>query len=163
MDTILFATDGSPSARAAQAEALTLAKATGWRLRVVTVWRIPILTGYGFAPTPYVPELADAEREHAENVAQAAVEAAKAAGVEATWELRQGDASDEICAAAKETAARLIVMGAHGWGTFQRVVFGSVSTAVLHHAPSPVLIVRGPDEEKDVDEPAATPVETAVR
>ena len=57
MDTILFATDGSPSARAAQEEALTLAKATGWRVRVVTVWRIPILTGYGFAPTPYVPEL----------------------------------------------------------------------------------------------------------
>jgi hypothetical protein len=54
-------------------------------------------------------------------------------------------------------------MGAHGWGTFQRLVFGSVSTAVLHHAPSPVLIVRGPDEEKDVDEPAATPVETVVR
>lgn len=162
MDTILFATDGSPSARAAQEEVFALAKATGWRVRVVTVWRIPMLTGYGFAPAPYLPELADAERDRAQNVAQSATEAAKAAGVEATWELRQGDAPDEICAAAKETAARMIVIGAHGWGTFQRLVFGSVSTTVLHHASCPVLVVHGP-EERDVDEPAATPTETAAR
>ena len=93
MDTILFATDGSPTAKAAAHEALELAKATGWGLRVITVWRTPVLNGYGFAPVPYLPELADIEREHAEMVAADAVEAARAAGVEATWEVRQGDAS----------------------------------------------------------------------
>ena len=32
--------------------------------------------------------------------------------------------------------------GAHGWGAFKRLVFGSVSTTVLHHASSPVLIEK---------------------
>jgi nucleotide-binding universal stress UspA family protein len=161
MNTILFATDGSPSAKAASHEAFELARATAWRLRVITVWRAPILTGYGFAPVPYMPELADIEREHAEKVAREAVEAAGAAGIEATWELRQGDASDEICAAADEMSARLIVIGAHGWGALQRLVFGSVSTAVLHHAHCPVLVVRG--AEVEVEQQTAKTTESASR
>jgi nucleotide-binding universal stress UspA family protein len=161
MDTILFATDGSPSAKAAAHEAFELAKATGWKLRVVTVWRTPIVTGYGFAPAPYIPELSDIERDHANKVALEAVEAAKAADVEATGELRQGSASDEICEAAEETAARLIVMGAHGWGAVQRLVFGSVSTSVLHHAPCPVLVVRDADHE--IEQETAKVTETASR
>jgi nucleotide-binding universal stress UspA family protein len=159
MDTILFATDGSPTAKAAAHEALELAKATGWGLRVITVWRTPILNGYGFAPVPYMPELADIEREHAEKVAEDAVEAARAAGVEATWEVRQGDAPDEICAAADALSARAIVMGAHGWGALQRLVFGSVSTSVLHHAHQPVLIVRGAEDE--IEAPTAKTTESA--
>jgi len=161
MDTILFATDGSPSAKAAAQEALELAKATGWGLRVITVWRTPVLNGYGFAPVPYMPELADIEREHAEKVAEDAVDAARAAGVEATWEVRQGDASDAICAAADALAARAIVMGAHGWGALQRLVFGSVSTSVLHHAHQPVLIVRGAEHEAEVE--VEKTIETASR
>ena len=161
MDTILFATDGSPSAEAAAQEAFELAKATGWKLRVITVWRAPILNGYGFAPVPYMPELADVERDHAKEVAREAVEAASGAGIQATGELRQGDASDEICAAAEETSARLIVMGARGWGAVQRFVFGSVSTSVLHHAHCPVLVVRGTDHETEHE--TAAVAETASR
>jgi nucleotide-binding universal stress UspA family protein len=161
MDTILFATDGSPFAKNAAHEALELAKATGWSLRVITAWRTPILTGYGFAPAPYMPELAAIEREHADKVAQEAVEAFGAAGVKATGELRHGDASDEICAAAAETGARLIVIGAHGWGALQRLVFGSVSTAVLHHARCPVLVVRGAEQE--AEDPVEKTAETVSR
>jgi nucleotide-binding universal stress UspA family protein len=142
MNTILLATDGSPSAEAATHEAIELAKATGAWLRVLTVWRAPILTGYGYAPVAYVPELAEVERERAGDVAREAAEKAVKGGVNATWELRQGEAIEEICTAAAETDARLIVLGAHGWGALQRLVFGSVSTGVLHHAPCPVLVVR---------------------
>jgi hypothetical protein len=35
----------------------------------------------------------------------------------------------------------LILLGSHGWGAMRRVVFGSVSTSVLHHARRPVLVV----------------------
>ena len=159
MDTILFATDGSPTAKEAAQEACGLAAATGWALRVITVWRTPSYTGYGFAPVPNLPELADVEREHAERVAREAVEVARGAGVEATWELREGDASDEICAAADALSARLIVMGSHGWGALQRLVFGSVSTSVLHHAHCAVLIVRDADDEAEAE--AAKTTETA--
>jgi len=147
VNTILLATDGSPSAEAAAHEAIELAKATGARLRVLTVWRAPILTGYGYAPVAYVPELAENEREHAELVARAAAEQAGRADVAVTWELRQGEAVEEICTAAAETGADLIVLGAHGWGALQRLVFGSVSTGVLHRARCPVLVAKAEHTE----------------
>jgi nucleotide-binding universal stress UspA family protein len=147
VDTILFATDGSPSARKALGEAIELAQETGWKLRVLTVWQMPLVTGYGFAPAAYVPELAETEKEHAAQVAHAAVAVAARAGVAATAEIREGLAADEICTAAAEEGARLIVMGAHGWGAIKRVLFGSVSTHVLHDAPCPVLIVRMSESE----------------
>jgi nucleotide-binding universal stress UspA family protein len=40
------------------------------------------------------------------------------------------------------------VIGAHGWGAFERLVFGSVSTGVLHHAPCPVLVVRDTEQSE---------------
>ena len=147
MKTILLATDGSPPAKKATDTAVELAGALHAVLRIVSVWRVPVYD-YGYVPLQYTPELVDAQRGGAEKAVEQAVAAAKAAGVDATSELRQGDASDEICAAAEETSADMIVLGAHGWGTVKRILFGSVSTAVLHHASCPVLVVRGEAEER---------------
>ncbi|MGZ8716102.1 MAG: universal stress protein [Gaiellaceae bacterium] len=148
MKTILLATDGSPSAKKATDTAIELAGALDAVLRIISVWRVPVYD-YGYVPLQYAPELVEAQRGGAGNAVEQAVAAAKAAGVDATSELRQGDASDEICAAAEETSADMIVLGAHGWGTVKRILFGSVSTAVLHHASCPVLIVRGEFEENE--------------
>ena len=141
MKTILLATDGSPSAAKATSTAIELAQTTGWDLHVVTAWTIPVST-YGFAPMTYVPDVTDAERERAREVLDEAVEAARVAGLEPTFELRQGPPADKICEAAEDTSAALVVLGAHGWGAVKRLIFGSVSSAVLHHAPCPVLVVR---------------------
>jgi nucleotide-binding universal stress UspA family protein len=142
MSTILMATDGSPSAEKATETAIELARAAAWHLHFVTVWSIS--TGsFGYAPMTYVPYSGESERERGREVLSAAVETARAAGIETTAELRQGTAVQEVCAAAAEVGADLIVMGAHGWGPIKRLVFGSVSTGVLHHAPCPVLVVRG--------------------
>lgn len=147
MHTILLATDGSPSAKKAAATAIDLAKATGWALRVVAVWHIPTYE-FGYVPLAYTPEVVEAARDHAGEVAEETVDVASREGVAATSELRQGYAVEEICAAAAESSADLIVLGAHGWGALKRIVFGSVSTAVLHSAPCPVLVVR---DEADVE------------
>jgi nucleotide-binding universal stress UspA family protein len=149
VNTILLATDGSPTAQAATVEAIELASATGWTLRVLTVWQTPVLTSFGFAPSVYDPKLAELEKEHAAEVAKRAAALAHEAGLEATFEVRQGFPADEICAVVAEERPRLVVMGAHGWGTFKRLVFGSVSNAVLHHASSPVLIVRATELEAE--------------
>jgi len=156
VNTILLATDGSASALAATHEAIDLAKATGWPLHILTVWGLPTVAGYGYAPGAYVPvqELCEAEEEHAGEVVQKAVEAAAEAGVTAASSIRKGHAAEEICAAGEELGATLIVMGAHGWGAFKRLVFGSVSTGVLHHAKCPVLVVRT-EETDTAEEPVA--------
>jgi len=76
MHTILLATDGSPSAKKATTTAIDLAKATGWKLRVVAVWQIPVYE-YGYLPLQYTPELVEAASGHAATVVKEAVEAAR--------------------------------------------------------------------------------------
>ena len=78
--------------------------------------------------------------------------AAYGAGVTATSSTRRGFPPTEICAAAEELDAKLIVMGAHGWGALKRFIFGSVSNGVLHNASCSVLVVR---MEADEGEPVA--------
>jgi nucleotide-binding universal stress UspA family protein len=144
MRNILLATDGSPSAESATENAIELAKATGWPLRVVTAWTVPV-SAFGYAPFAVPPEIGDGEQKQAREALDAAVARIEAAGLEARGELREGNPVDEICAAAREHGAGLIVIGAHGWGTMKRLVFGSVSRGVLHAAPCPVMIVRRDD------------------
>lgn len=145
MRTILLATDGSASAALATRTAIELAQASGAQLHVVTAWSIPI-SAYGYTPLVILPEVETAEREKAEQALALAVEQAKAAGVPATSAMREGEPVHEICTAARETGAWLVVVGAHGWGVVRRLVFGSVSTGVLHRAPCPVLVVRAGEE-----------------
>ena len=42
----------------------------------------------------------------------------------------------------REVGADVVVLGSHGHGWLQRVLLGSVSHHVLHHAPCPVLVMR---------------------
>jgi nucleotide-binding universal stress UspA family protein len=53
-----------------------------------------------------------------------------------------GDPAEEILVTAKDLDSDLIVMGARGLGGVERVLLGSVSEKVLHHARCPVLIVK---------------------
>src|SRR3990172_8150427 len=50
-----------------------------------------------------------------------------------------GHAVDRIVAVAEQERADLIVLGSRGLGSFQRLLLGSVSDGVLHHAHCPVL------------------------
>jgi nucleotide-binding universal stress UspA family protein len=140
MSTILVGTDGSAGARAATRVALELAKARGDDVLFVTAWRE--LRGDFYLPLAKLyPGLVEVEREWAQNMLARATAAAEAAGVEATTLSRHGGAADEICAVARERHARMIVIGSRGWGPIEGALFGSVSSAILNHAPCPVLAV----------------------
>jgi universal stress protein A len=56
--------------------------------------------------------------------------------------VREGSAYREILRMAVERAADLIVMGVHGRGAVDLLVFGSNTARVSRAAPCPVLIVR---------------------
>jgi nucleotide-binding universal stress UspA family protein len=138
MNPIILATDGSPSALRATRQAVELARATGAKLFIVSVWQAG-LTTYSAAA---LPESKRPAKDQACEAARTAVEAARAAGVEAESFVLEGDAVERICASAADTGASLLVAGSHGFGPVRRLVFGSVSTALLHHAPCPVLVAR---------------------
>jgi len=53
--------------------------------------------------------------------------------------------TDEILFFAKHYGADLIAMATHGRTGFNRLLHGSVTENVLHHAPCPILVVRTPD------------------
>ena len=139
MNPIILATDGSPSAADATRQAVELARSTGAKLLVVSVWHAGLTT---YSTTAALPESKRAAKEQACAAAQAAAEAARAAGIDAESFVLEGDAVERICESAADTNASLLVVGSHGFGPVRRLVFGSVSTALLHHAPCPVLVVR---------------------
>ncbi|HEX7495505.1 MAG TPA: universal stress protein, partial [Candidatus Limnocylindrales bacterium] len=78
--------------------------------------------------------------------AQAIVQRAKAAGVDATFLVWEGEAGDAIVAAADAENADLIVVGSHGRSGVSRFLIGSVSDYVVRHAHCPVMVVRGKPE-----------------
>lgn len=139
-DRILLATDGSEDAAAAARAASDLAARTGSDLYVVHVWNIPATVSPAVMPV-------DLFESGAREVLDIEVTRAKGEGVKvAEAMLIRGHPVDEILDLAEEIRAGLIVVGSRGRGTFRRMVLGSVSEAVVHHAACPVLVVRGGEE-----------------
>jgi nucleotide-binding universal stress UspA family protein len=136
---ILLATDGSPSAAEATLEAVELAKAFDTSLVVISVEHPPLLAGTGFYG--YGELLVENERIEAALSEACAVAAEAGVAYEGIHADDAASVADQICRLAATRKARLIVIGAHGWGAMRRVLHGSVSTAVVHLARCPVLVV----------------------
>jgi len=145
MTPIMLATDGSPSAEEATSEAIDLAARLELPLIVVSVAHdsTPGYGYYGYAEV--AAELRKIELERIGKVLEAIEARAEEAGVEVETLALEGLAGRELCKVAAEHDARLVVIGAHGWGRLGRLIHGSVSTYVLHHATTPVLVVHGDD------------------
>ena len=63
-------------------------------------------------------------------------------GITAQFVTGHGNPADVIVQEAEESGADLIVVGTRGLNAAQRVLLGSVSTNVVHHATCDVLVVR---------------------
>jgi nucleotide-binding universal stress UspA family protein len=72
------------------------------------------------------------------------VEKIRASGGEVTKAyLRRGRTSNEVIALCKEIDADLLVVGSRGLGTVRRLLMGSQSEEIVHHAQVPVLVLTG--------------------
>ena len=91
-------------------------------------------------------ELLAAERAHAAEIAQRAIDILAEHGRRARPMIRDGDPKREILDAAREIGADLIVTGVRGMGGFRGLVLGSVSRAISKAASCSTLVVahRGP-------------------
>jgi nucleotide-binding universal stress UspA family protein len=140
MNTIIAATDGSSAARAAVDRAVTEAAARGARLELVSAWSVLAGTEFG-APAVLSEDVMFANRDAMSAELDAAAAVARAAGVDVTLRLVDGEPAAEICRAATETRADLVIMGSRGHGRLASAVLGSVASRVIAHAPCPVMVV----------------------
>jgi nucleotide-binding universal stress UspA family protein len=152
---ILLAIDGSPCSERAVAEVARRPWPGDSQVRIVSVVEppAPLVAEPYMGVTSYFEEVERLKRSQAqETVARAA--AALRAG-EGTTLL--GVSADVVTGSAKRTiveeseswGADLVVLGSHGYHTWERMLLGSVSQSVAAHAGCSVEIVRCRKEEKD--------------
>ncbi|MCI4361773.1 MAG: universal stress protein [Thermoplasmata archaeon] len=149
--SIAVAVDGSVPARRALNVAIDLARLSSATLAVVGV--VPAPRVYSDSGGAVMQVLAENRREFERILAQAG-ETARAAGVtHVTSDAREGAIAEELLAFLEERRPDLLVMGARGLSTTGRLLLGSVSDGVVHHARCSVLIVRPPAELPPVAPP----------
>ncbi|WP_332449175.1 universal stress protein [Methanoculleus sp.] len=145
--SILVAVDGSAVSHRALDEALTIARAVGASVdavHVIQTGTYPALTLNELEPPDMARQalLESLEREADEILADAERRAA-GAGLPITVHKHWGHPGAEITALAQELGTDLTVVGSHGRGRLDRFFLGSVSSYVVDHATSSVMVVRG--------------------
>jgi nucleotide-binding universal stress UspA family protein len=143
MPGVVVGVDGSGHSRRALEWAMREARQHHLPLNVVTVhppparpatgiyWGLPTLPDNSFDP-----ELARmAVGQFVDEVAKETGET----GLQVTVSVLTGDAAEELVNASRD--ADMLVVGSRGSGGFARLLMGSVSSQVTHHAECPVVIV----------------------
>ena len=82
------------------------------------------------------------EWKRLQNVAEDSASLLRRAGLTASWTVTSANPGNELIAAAARANADAIFVGARGIGRIERLLLGSVSTAVVTHAGCTVEIVR---------------------
>ena len=134
---IVVGVDGFEPSRAALRWAIRQAKLTGAVVEAVTTWQVPAGTGW-VAPTD-MPDYQDDAR----SVLTEAITEMRAVdpGVEVHPYVVEGPAGPVLVDAAG--GAELLVLGNRGHGALTEALLGSVGQFCVHHAPCPVVIMRG--------------------
>ena len=140
---IVVGVEGSGYAREALIWAIEEARHRGAVVEVVTCYSptyVPAAPDLGYVPLDSFDLAAEVEKMQGE-VVDSAVEASSYGGeVEIRRVLKKGRPADTLMAAAE--GAAMLVVGNRGRGGFAGLRLGSVSQAISHHSPCPLVIVR---------------------
>jgi nucleotide-binding universal stress UspA family protein len=144
---IVVGVDGSAASKEALRWAFEEARLRRSSIRAVYAWLYPQIGGRGYIP----PDLLDSEllRQTAQERLDSVVGdvAGASHGVELEGVVTEGPAAKVLVEAAQE--AELLVVGSRGRGGFAGLLLGSVSQQCAHHAPCPLVIVRGHAQEEE--------------
>ena len=140
---IVVGVEGSGYARAALIWALEEAHHRGAIIEVVTCYSptyVPAAPDLGYVPLDSFDLAAEVEKMQGE-VIESAIEASDFSDeVEIRRVLQKGRPADTLMTAAE--GATMLVVGNRGRGGFAGLRLGSVSQAIAHHSPCPLVIVR---------------------
>lgn len=150
---ILIGDDGSPYSDAAIDEVARRTWPERSEIRVVHAYEIPLAatTEVWALPPDYYQRLDEAVRKQSETIVKAAVEKLRARlgnSVKVEGKPVLGSPRAVLLEEAETWNADLIVVGSHGYPTWERLLLGSVSQAVVSHAKCSVEVVRLPMQKK---------------
>ncbi|MGA9679486.1 MAG: universal stress protein, partial [Mycobacterium sp.] len=115
----------------------------------------PFTFGGGMSMAPgYREWQQDAGREILNDAFKTVRDATKGSPIEVTSEMVNGPAVRTLVNLSKE--AQLVVVGSRGRGALARVLLGSVSTGLVHHAHCPVAVIH--DQDPLMAHPSEAPV-----
>jgi nucleotide-binding universal stress UspA family protein len=150
---ILFATDGGKQCDAAVESIQRLALGDGDEIKVISVvdMALPMAIDIYGGFLPDTSEFEKTARENATKIVSETIEKLKAYAdsgkVAVSTDVLFGSPDSRIVETAEEWNADLIVVGSHGYSRWERLLLGSVSDSVVHHAPCSVLVVRTAAED----------------
>jgi nucleotide-binding universal stress UspA family protein len=102
--------------------------------------------GGGLGPAgsaaPARSPMADQIDEAEQGVLQRSVAPFEASGITVVGKVEQGQPGPRLCRLAAEEGVDLLVIGSRGHTEIKALILGSVSDAVVHGAPCPVLVVH---------------------
>jgi len=144
---ILITTDGSDFSREAVEKCCQMfIKPETTVIKIVSVYEISLPMDVFPAPTEFSEKLETGAREQAESFAEEAAEIIRRhfanADLNLTTQVSIGAPEQVVVETAKDWNADLIVVGSHGRGFWERMLLGSTTDALVHHAPCSVLVVR---------------------
>ena len=151
---ILIAVDGSHEAEWAFEKAVNLAKKTDARLIVANV----IDTRSYASVEAYDRTISARAKNFADKLLQGYKEKALADGVVDVVTLVEYGSPKSVIPKkiVKDTNADLVVVGSTGLNAVERFIIGSVSEAIVRHAPCDVLVVRTETLPEDFEPTVAT-------
>jgi nucleotide-binding universal stress UspA family protein len=134
---IVVGVDGFESSTAALRWAIHQAKLTGAVVEAVTTWQVPV--GSGWIPTADMP---DYQGDAFDVLTEAMTEMCTVdPDVQVIPRVVEGRAGQVLVDTAE--GADLLVVGSRGHGGLADALLGSVGQYCAHHAPCPVVIMRG--------------------
>ncbi|MDI1241776.1 MAG: universal stress protein [bacterium] len=149
---ILFATDGARQSEAAIEMLKHFRLGEGDVIKVISVidMAVPMAVDIYGGYLPDTTEFEKTARETAVKILDTATTDIRGyfndPPVVVETEVLFGSPESRIVEAADEFKPNLVVVGSHGYNTWERLILGSVSDSVVHHVPCSVLIVRSHDE-----------------
>ena len=132
--------DGSDNSHRALEAALLLSEKLGAKVTAIHVIEdIPVLH---IQSEKLLREVLDAYKKESQLLLSKCSEIATRKGLSINTKLLQGNVGSTILDFCEKEKYDIIVMGSRGMGNFKELILGSVSSKVVHHSRSPVLVIR---------------------